>query len=577
MSLESLTDVHRIAIVGGGPTGIACAKYFVAEQAFSTIDVFEQRGNVGGVWNLSGNQRSSRVKVPQTNPRYGTTDPIDRSLEFESPLYDYLETNIPKTLMAYSDLPFAEDLPLYPKHDDVLRYLEEHAEPVKHLIHFHTQVVDLHPIESGHQRTLPLKQTWSITTKNLESGICKTSDYDAVVVANGHYTVPHIPEVESIAEWNRKYPGTIAHSKAYRRPEDYKGKRVLVIGNSASGIDIASQLSPYVRQPVYLASRSASQFATSGKGPSWRHDVAELEAFLLDGYDRAVRTKTGEIVEGIDTIIFATGYFYCYPFLRLPPSKRHLDSSSASPSASSSSLSSTEDTEVTQEQQNYDAQLQKTGHHTTDGITTTGLRTHHMYKHFLHNEYPTLAMPVLNIKIIPFPLAENQAAVLARLWSGRLDLPSHKEMQEWEAAEEERLTAAHRLRPSPRVDVEDSIGALQNSQQKYEGGFHTLSYPEDVNQINSLYAWAASARPRHGLEQNGVGKLGTKRDEQQVWLRGQFADIKAAYAKHGENRVSIKSLDMLGEDWKNAFERWLENTSEHEKRQLFTQAAVEGW
>lgn len=577
MTLETHTDIRRIAIIGAGPTGIACAKFFVAEQAFSKIDVYEQRSNVGGIWNLSGNRRSQRVDVPQTNPRYGMADPLDQSLEFESPLYDYLETNIPKTLMAYSDLPFADDLPLYPKHEDVLRYLEEYAEPVKHLVRFQTQVIDLHPLKRRQEQTSPLKQIWTLTARDLESGTFAAREYDAVVVANGHYTVPHIPAIHGIADWNKQYPGVIIHSKAYRRPEDFNGKNVLVIGNSASGIDIASQVSSCAHQPVYLASRSASQFATAGKGPSWRHDIAEIEAFLVDDHNRAVRTKTGEVIENLDVVIFATGYYYSYPFLKLPIFEPPTDSSSESTPSLSSSVSTTDISESAQ-LNGKGSQTMSQVHHqqNIDGVTITGLRTHHTYKHFLHSDHPTLAMPVLNLKIIPFPLAENQAAVLARLWSGRLELPSKKEMQGWEVAEEQRLAAAHRLRPAPRVDVEDSVGALQGP-QKYEGGFHTLAYPEDVNQINTLYSWAASAPPRDGLEHDGVGKLGTRRNEQQVWLRGQFADIKAAYVAHGERRTAIKTLEMLGDDWKNVFEHWSNTTSEDEKWKLFTQAGVDGW
>jgi cation diffusion facilitator CzcD-associated flavoprotein CzcO len=61
----------------------------------------------------------------------------------ETPLYDNLEANIPKDLMAYSDKPFPDDAPLFPNHKTVLKYLEEHAEEVRHLIRFQTQVLDV--------------------------------------------------------------------------------------------------------------------------------------------------------------------------------------------------------------------------------------------------------------------------------------------------------------------------------------------------------------------------------------------------------------------------------------------------
>src|SRR5579871_4047717 len=130
------------------------ARCLLAEKAFEVIDVFEQRNNVGGIWNYSSATESGKIPIPQTNPRYGLEGVHDRNhntgsanrnrhnrqrLEFETPLYDNLETNIPKLLMAYSDKPFPADAPLFPKHGMVLKYLEEFAEEVRHLIRFQTQ------------------------------------------------------------------------------------------------------------------------------------------------------------------------------------------------------------------------------------------------------------------------------------------------------------------------------------------------------------------------------------------------------------------------------------------------------
>lgn len=576
--------VRRIAIVGGGPTGIACAKYLLAEKAFEKIDIFEQRANVGGVWNLSQPVHSSRIQIPQTDPRYGTTDEtggLITSLELESPMYDYLETNIPKSLMAYSDTPFNDELPLFPGHADVLRYLEEYARPVEHLIHLNTQVTNLSPENSSDNCREPLKQTWEVTTKDLVTGHITRAQYDAAIVANGHYTVPHVPAVSGLADWHQRYPETVIHSKAYRRPEAFKDKKVLVIGNSASGLDIAAQLAPFARGPVYLASRSTSQLAPKGKSPTWRRDIAEIDEFLGPMSSRAIRTKDGEIFEGFEAVIFATGYFYSFPFLSDNKSRFNSSSVVDSPADSTTSLGSTYSLQgniarssgATSDPDSRDASLLR--------LVTSGLRTHDVYKHFLHMRYPTLAFPALNLKVIPFPLAENQAAVLARLWSGRLELPSYSSMRAWEKQEEERLFKAHRLRPMAKARLGqpcDSSATDDDSQDVvFEGGFHTLVYPEDANQINSLYDWAKSAVLRGDLENNGAGKLGARWDEEKVWLRGQFPDIKAAYAKSGENRREITHLGMLGEGWQNGFKHWQESTPRDDQRALFRKAAVPGW
>lgn len=42
-------NVKRIAIIGGGPAGVAAAKFLLAENAFDKVDIFEQQAQVGGV------------------------------------------------------------------------------------------------------------------------------------------------------------------------------------------------------------------------------------------------------------------------------------------------------------------------------------------------------------------------------------------------------------------------------------------------------------------------------------------------------------------------------------------------
>lgn len=454
-------------------------RYLLAEEAFEKIDIYEQRDRVGGVWNLSPADRSRNISIPQTNPSYGhRPDTVDaerdpnhsgESLEFESPLYDYLETNIPKGLMAFCDKPFPDDAPLFPPHRVVLQYLEEYATEVRHLIHFSCQVRDVSLDEST--------ESWTLAIDDLATGSISHHVYDAVLVANGHYTVPYVPAILGISNWNKTYPESIIHSKAYRRPEQFKDKKVIVVGNSASGVDIAAQVGQYSKPPLLLSARSVSAFGTA-RPASWREDVDELAEFLPStSGERAVRFQSGRIEQDVDVVIFATGYLYSFPFLSniRPP------------------------------------------------IVTDGFRTRDVYQHLFHIEHPTLAFPVINLKVVPFPLAQNQAAVIARVWSGRLALPSKAEMREWES---------------------------RTIKEKGDGkSFHLKKFPEDAAQINELYTWAASARKKDGLPNGGQGKLGSHWDERHVWLRSRFPDIKAAYAGLRPDRFQVTTIEQLGFDY----------------------------
>lgn len=63
-----------------------------------------------------------------------------------------------------------------------------------------------------------------------------------------HYFDPYLPTIAGI----ETYPGTIMHSRSYRKPEQFSGKTVFILGASSSGIDIGIDLADHVPR-VYLS------------------------------------------------------------------------------------------------------------------------------------------------------------------------------------------------------------------------------------------------------------------------------------------------------------------------------------
>lgn len=49
----------------------------------------------------------------------------------------------------------------------------------------------------------------------------RPKDFDAVVVATGHYTAPYIPDLPGLSAWAEQWPTQVIHSQGYRRPESY--------------------------------------------------------------------------------------------------------------------------------------------------------------------------------------------------------------------------------------------------------------------------------------------------------------------------------------------------------------------
>lgn len=398
----------------------------------------------------------------------------EQRAKFLTPVYERLETNIPRGLMGFSDLNWPEETQLFPRHEDVLEYISRYSEHVLHLIDFDTRVLDVQQKADG---------KWTVKTRKVEHNqetAPKSEDFDAVLVANGHYDVPYIPDVPGIEAWNKAYPGIISHSKFYRRPEQYAGKKVVVVGNSASGIDIGAQITTTCKLPLLISSKSESYLNVGGANPS-QTEKPEITEFIVE--DRSVRFADGTIEKGIDAILYCTGYFYAYPFLDSlnPP------------------------------------------------LITSGERVEKTYHHVFYQPNPTLSFLGLPMKVIPFPVSEVQSAVIARVLSGRLYLPSEDEMRVWE---------------------EDVIAEMGDRRS-----FHVLKFPKDADYINMLHDWAVSAD-----NEKNVGKKPPRWGEKEYWTRERFPNIKKAFQDLGEKRHKTTRLEEVGYD----FEAWRKEQGKRE-------------
>jgi cation diffusion facilitator CzcD-associated flavoprotein CzcO len=222
MVLADKLDVRRIAIIGAGPSGLAAAKYLLAEKKFSKVRIFEQRATAGGVWNYTPLAREQGFSVPRTQPSYAPDQALwpneHGDVEFMSPIYDLLETNIPHSLMSYSDKEFPQGSSLFPRHSVVLQYLKDYAQEITPHISYQTQVLNIEKSRSDRS------QPWLVEVLDLKSNKVIKDEYDAVVVASGHYNDPFIPDIAGLIEFDKKYSGVISHSKFYRRPNDFKDK-----------------------------------------------------------------------------------------------------------------------------------------------------------------------------------------------------------------------------------------------------------------------------------------------------------------------------------------------------------------
>ena len=197
----------RAAVIGAGAAGLCAAKYLLARGV--EVVIYEIGSNIGGLWVYEN----------------------DNGL---SPAYKSLHVNSEVGITAYSDFPFPADGPLYPDHEGMRRYLEAYADrfELRQHIRFHSRVT---AVSAAGER-------WQVAL-----GDAGTSEFDAVVIANGHQGVPKHPA------WRADFSGEYLHSHAYRVPEPFRDKRVLVVGMGNSAVDIAADICTIAKSTTIVA------------------------------------------------------------------------------------------------------------------------------------------------------------------------------------------------------------------------------------------------------------------------------------------------------------------------------------
>ncbi|TVQ92083.1 MAG: NAD(P)/FAD-dependent oxidoreductase [Deltaproteobacteria bacterium] len=175
-------------LVGAGPVGLAVAKA-LAEKGIAYEHV-EATDHVGGNWAHGVYQTAHIISSRKTT--------------------------------EYPDWPMPEHYPDFPSAAQMCAYYEAFAEHfgLTERIRFNEEVLSCEPTSSG---------AWRVRTSRGEHV------YAGLIVCNGHHWDRILPD------WAQEFSGEVLHSKEYKRPDQLKGKRVLVIGGGNSGCDLASE------------------------------------------------------------------------------------------------------------------------------------------------------------------------------------------------------------------------------------------------------------------------------------------------------------------------------------------------
>lgn len=192
-------DMLDIAIIGAGAAGLASAKNAIDE--LHNVVVYEQTGQIGGIWYYTDKTKKDEYEQ-----------------DIYTPMYRGLRTNGPYHPMEYPHFHYPEGTPSYPSHDIVWKYMNDYAKENKitNKIKFNHVVKEVHP--DG--------KKWKITVTDLPKKRNITKKFDAIFVCSGAFTKPIKPKISGAG----KFKGEIIHSHQYRKPKNYEGKDVLVVG-----------------------------------------------------------------------------------------------------------------------------------------------------------------------------------------------------------------------------------------------------------------------------------------------------------------------------------------------------------
>ena len=201
-------------VIGAGPSGLGAAKALV-DRAI-TFDWFEKGSMVGGLWRIDNDNGGAAA-------------------------YETLHLNSSRPLTQFPSYPMPSDWPDYPSHELMAQYFQDFAEhfSLTGRVQFNTPVTRVQPLDGP---GAPGAAGWAVTT---EKG---TRSYRCVLVANGHHTVPKIPDFPGA------FTGSSFHAHEYLEPAVFDGKDVLVIGVGNSGMDIACDAAKLAHR-VFLATR----------------------------------------------------------------------------------------------------------------------------------------------------------------------------------------------------------------------------------------------------------------------------------------------------------------------------------
>jgi dimethylaniline monooxygenase (N-oxide forming) len=205
----------RVLVVGAGPVGLAVVKECL--EVGLEVVAFDRQEGPGGVFR--------------------------HNHEFDGGVWDTCQLTSSPWVTAFSDFPPDDASSVHHHHTGYLAYLERYIAHFKLESHLHFR----HTIEAV---VYNRDGGWDVTVRNDITGERSTRHVDFVAICAGLNLQPKDVVLPGMDD----FQGEIRHVASYKSNRDCAGKKLIIVGNGESAVDIAADVSR-VAEETFLSMR----------------------------------------------------------------------------------------------------------------------------------------------------------------------------------------------------------------------------------------------------------------------------------------------------------------------------------
>lgn len=238
----------RIVCVGAGFSGLILAYKLKYEQPLDFVDftIYEKNSEIGGTW-------------------------------YEN-FYPGIGCDIPSHSYIFPFEPNPSWSQCYVRGPEIHQYMLDTVEKygLRDPIQFNTRMVkSIWNEESG---------KWALELKRSDGTLIQ-DEADILLNASGILNRWKMPNIEGFD----KFAGKLVHTASWDKSYNWEGKRIAVLGNGSSGIQVVPALQPkaghlvnYIRHPTWVSVNLCPDITKDGMGGNFQYTEEEKAKFRED-------------------------------------------------------------------------------------------------------------------------------------------------------------------------------------------------------------------------------------------------------------------------------------------------------